>query len=146
MSYRHEEIPAHQIKVGDTVLVGDPLKLVKISKVHSVNGNVYLSEDSGNLRTDLIRCVSGQSKVRRIIHGTATPSEHSHYFKPCPYDQVDVYRVLQLFTVTDPCIQHAVKKLLCAGGRGPKDAAKDIQEAIDALERWKAMRAEEVTK
>ena len=67
--------------------------------------------------------------------------KHSHYFKPVPVGvtHIDVYRVLELFGVTDPCIQHAVKKLLVAGGRGPKDIAKDIQEAIDTLERRMAM-------
>lgn len=69
--------------------------------------------------------------------------KHSHYFKPCPYASIDVYRVLSLFGVTDPCLQHAVKKLLVAGGRGHKDIGKDVQEAIDTLTRWQAMRAEE---
>jgi hypothetical protein len=70
--------------------------------------------------------------------------KHSHYFKACPFESVDVYRVLTLFNVTDPCLQHAVKKLLVAGGRGAgKSINKDIQEAIDTLERWQAMRAEE---
>jgi len=74
------------------------------------------------------------------------PSErkHSHYFKPCPFAEVDVYRVLALFGVTDPCLQHAVKKLLVAGGRGAgKDIGRDVQEAIDTLARWQEMRAEE---
>ena len=72
--------------------------------------------------------------------------KYPHYFKPIPagITHVDVYRVLALFEVTDPCIQHAVKKLLVAGGRGAKDAARDVQEAIDALARWQGMRAEEV--
>ncbi|KGX18827.1 hypothetical protein [Burkholderia pseudomallei] len=69
--------------------------------------------------------------------------KHSHYHKACPYPSIDVYRVLELFKVTDPCIQHAVKKLLVAGGRGQKDIAKDIQESIDTLSRWQEMRAEE---
>lgn len=69
---------------------------------------------------------------------------HSHYFKNVRHlNEVDVYRVLDLFAVTDPCVQHAVKKLLCAGVRGSKPMATDIQEAIDTLERWKAMRAED---
>lgn len=71
------------------------------------------------------------------------PRAHSHYFKPCPFPHIDVYRVLQLFEVTDPCLQHAVKKLLCSGNRGHKDAAKDVQEAIDSLKRWQEMRKEE---
>lgn len=69
--------------------------------------------------------------------------KHNHYYKKVPGEYVDVYRVLQLFEVTDPCIQHAVKKLLVAGQRGVKGLEKDIQEAIDSLERWKEMRIEE---
>lgn len=72
--------------------------------------------------------------------------KHSHYFKDVSKLQtVDVYRVLALFNVVDPCLQHAVKKLLVAGGRGGgKDISRDIQEVIDTLQRWQAMRAEEV--
>lgn len=70
--------------------------------------------------------------------------KHSHYFKDCPFEQIDVYRVLDLFNVADPCIQHAVKKLLVAGGRGAgKDISRDVQEAIDTLNRWVEMRGEE---
>lgn len=68
--------------------------------------------------------------------------KHSHYFKSVEgLKDIDVYRVLQLFNVADPCLQHAVKKLLVAGGG--KDITRDIQEAIDTLKRWQEMRAEE---
>jgi len=71
--------------------------------------------------------------------------KHGHYFKPVPFDHVDVYRVLLLFNVTDPCLQHAIKKLLVAGGRGAgKDITRDVAEAIDTMVRWQEMRAEEV--
>jgi len=69
--------------------------------------------------------------------------KHNHYFKACHYKAIDVYRVLQLFEVIDPCIQHAIKKLLVAGKRGSKSEYKDIREAIDTLERWCEMRIEE---
>lgn len=69
---------------------------------------------------------------------------YDHYFKDVAnLQRVDVYRVLRLFEVTDPCIQHAVKKLLVAGGRGSKDVDKDIQEAMDSLARWQEMRKED---
>ncbi len=72
------------------------------------------------------------------------PRKHSHYFKDCPYAAIDVYRVQVMFNITDPCIAHALKKLLVAGGRGAgKDIAQDIAEAIDSLQRWQDMRAEE---
>jgi hypothetical protein len=48
---------------------------------------------------------------------------------------VDVYDVLRAFNVTDPAIQHAVKKLLCTGIRGHKDTKQDLEEAIQSIER-----------
>lgn len=77
------------------------------------------------------------------IKDKVEPVKHNHYFRPCPYDSVDVYRVLEIFNVTDPCIQHAVKKLLVAGGRGHKDISKDIQDVIDTCVRWQQMKIEE---
>ena len=73
--------------------------------------------------------------------------KHSHYFKPVPVGvtHVDVYRVLQMFDVTCPALQHAAKKILVAGGRGSKDTRKDIQEAIDTLQRKLAMLDEDAT-
>jgi hypothetical protein len=73
-----------------------------------------------------------------------TERKHGHYFKPCPYAVVDVYRVMRMFSITDQALGHALKKLLVAGGRGAgKDINQDVQEAIDTLERWKEMEAEE---
>jgi hypothetical protein len=70
--------------------------------------------------------------------------KHNHYFKKTVHlDAVDVYRVLELFNVTNPCLQHAIKKLLCAGGRGAKDMEQDVQEAMDTLERWQDMQVED---
>ena len=37
----------------------------------------------------------------------------------------------------------ALKKVLAAGKRGAKDDAKDVQEAIDSLQRWQVMREED---
>ena len=77
-----------------------------------------------------------------------SPSQaYSHYYRACPFSGIDVYRILLLFGVTDPCLQAAVKKILIAGGRGGgKDIRQDVQEAIASLQRWQEMRAEEVNK
>lgn len=73
--------------------------------------------------------------------------KHSHYFKDVSHlKYIDVYRVIDLWEIKDPCIQHALKKVLSGGKRGAKDEARDIQEAIDSLERWKAMREEDKCK
>ena len=72
---------------------------------------------------------------------------YSHYKKDISHLKVlDVYRVLELFDVTNPCLQHAVKKLLCSGQRGIKDSDRDINEAIDSLRRYNEMRVEDENK
>ena len=63
--------------------------------------------------------------------------KHGHYYKDViKLKAVDVYMVCKLFGVNDAAISHAVKKLLCSGQRGYKDAEKDIREAIDTLQRY----------
>ena len=63
--------------------------------------------------------------------------KHGHYYKDVSkLKAVDVYMVCKLFGVNDAAISHAVKKLLCSGQRGYKDAEKDIREAIDTLQRY----------
>ena len=68
--------------------------------------------------------------------------KHNHYFKQCPFDKIDVYRVTEIFEVNHPCLQHALKKVLCTGGRGYKSIDVDIQDAIDSLLRWQEMKEE----
>ena len=76
-----------------------------------------------------------------------TNNKHSHYFKDISHlNYIDVYRVIDLFEITNPCIQHALKKLMAAGKRGAKDSARDIQEAIDSLQRLQEMEKENASK
>lgn len=48
---------------------------------------------------------------------------------------VDVYAVLEAFATGSPAIDHAVKKLLCAGTRGAKSLTTDLAEAIVSIQR-----------
>lgn len=62
--------------------------------------------------------------------------QHNHYFKDVSgLHEIDVYMVLKLFNVTDPCLQHIAKKALCAGQRGHKDFKKDLQDILDTAKR-----------
>ena len=73
--------------------------------------------------------------------------KHNHYFKDVSNLKfIDVYRVLDLFNVVNPCVQHAIKKLLCAGQRGVKDERKDIEEAVSSLVRCLEMQTEDEKK
>jgi hypothetical protein len=63
--------------------------------------------------------------------------KYNHYFKEVPKtaSHVDVYWVLLRWAVWNPCVAHAVKKLLNAGQRGSKDFKQDLTEARDSLNR-----------
>lgn len=60
--------------------------------------------------------------------------KHSHYFKEW-HGKIDIYRLTDLFEVKRKPIDHAIKKLVCAGKRGAKDEIKDYEEAIDSINR-----------
>lgn len=72
-------------------------------------------------------------KYNRTIHGVGGTTETA---------VVDVYSVLVAFDVCCPALQHAIKKLLCAGLRGKGDCHQDLWEARDAVDRAIEMEAQ----
>jgi len=63
---------------------------------------------------------------------------HNPYTRPVHgRTHIDVYDVCDIFEVDDPtgASQQAVKKILCAGGRGYKHRIQDLQEAVGAINR-----------
>jgi hypothetical protein len=57
------------------------------------------------------------------------------YDRPCKGTTIDVYDVLQAFEVTNPALQHLIKKALCAGLRGHKDRQQDLNEILESARR-----------
>lgn len=49
--------------------------------------------------------------------------------------EIDIYDVLKAWNVTNPAIQHAIKKLLQPGERGHKDKLTDLREAGKSIDR-----------
>lgn len=85
-----------------------------------------------------------QQAPTAIKMGVNMPTNYPAYFRCVKHlDSLDVYRVLELWGVHHPALQHALKKVLAAGQRGAKSTAQDVQEAIDSLQRWQAMAAED---
>ena len=73
----------------------------------------------------------------------ALVEKYPHYYKDIRHlNIIDIYRFFDLFEVTDPCIQHSLKKMAVGGKRGSKDYEKDIKEAMDTLSRWEYMQEE----
>ena len=73
----------------------------------------------------------------------STP-KHSHYYRDVSeLSAIDVYRLIRLFNVTDPCAQHILKKCLVQGDRGHKDSKRDMQDIRDTANRWLEMYEED---
>ncbi len=72
---------------------------------------------------------------------------HSHYYRNTEHlNQIDIYRIIDLYQVNHPCLQHALKKIICAGERGSKSFETDVREAVKSLDRALQMIAEDCNK
>lgn len=106
------------------------------------DGNDYPDFAEGDLNsTGLIRTEdlisSMKSRNSRRINLAAPKPKINKYtrFIGATHAPVDVYDVLLAFNVTQPAIQHALKKMLAPGQRGVKEEVQDVKEAIQSLER-----------
>lgn len=126
-------------KRGDACAVARFLgEVVTISSIDMATARIELERPDGSKVTMGCAEFADQVAVRPINPAVApAPRKHSLYFRWVGHLQwLDIYRIFQLFNVTDSAIQHAVKKLMAPGGRGAgKDFRRDVQEAIDALQR-----------
>lgn len=57
------------------------------------------------------------------------------YMRKVPKLEIDVYDVLTAWNVTNPAVQHAIKKLLQPGQRGHKSLVQDLEEAALSIKR-----------
>lgn len=71
--------------------------------------------------------------------------KHNHYFHYCPYDKIDIYRLIDVLKITHPCAQHIFKKSAVAGNRGHKDLRRDIEDMRDTAIRWLEMMDEDAS-
>ena len=95
--------------------------------------------DASDWKNSLIERQDVSSRVEQL-RSIEEARKHSHYFKDVSgVDAIDLYHVARLYDIADPALFHAFKKIACAGKRGAKDQAQDVQEAIDALKRWQEL-------
>lgn len=79
------------------------------------------------------------AKVSHLISDKRHRITPSKYTKTIHGISVDVYDVLQAWGVSNPALQHLIKKALQCGQRGHKDNVQDLQDIIDS-----AIRAREL--
>ena len=143
-----------QYELGDTLLITK----APTHKAYRVGTTVEVVEDLGDMwmtDTQVELAYIGSAGIagygfQHVQPTTATPvstvpvvgnPKYNREIKPNVF--VDVYDVLYAFKVTDPCLQHLIKKALAAGQRGHKDARQDLvdirdsaQRALDSYDIW----------
>jgi len=79
-----------------------------------------------------LRQHSGRKYIRRVwatgIGGSGHPQEMG-------FVDVDFYDIVNALAVTNPAVQHALKKLMYCGRRNKGDEVQDLREARDAITR-----------
>lgn len=133
--------------IEDKTDYGKTISFVEAPKTPSIESRILAEKvnTSTAYKLDKESMTATRSPENDFIVNTKL-NKHSHYFKDVSdLDEVDVYRVCDLFEVNDAsgAKQHAIKKLLCSGQRGAKDERKDLEEARDAIIRKLAMMSED---
>lgn len=80
---------------------------------------------------DAVSVNNTHNEVSGIANANTT---RSYYDVTINGTTVDIYDILTAYKVTDHAVAHAIKKLLRLG-KGHKDVATDINEAIASLKR-----------
>ena len=107
-----------------------------MSGVHS-NGDVETLLDELN---DIDESIFGDGFIPKDAATAKQPAiTPSKYTKTIRGVSVDVYDVLQAWGVSNPALQHLIKKALQCGHRGHKDNAQDLQNIIDSAIRAKEL-------
>lgn len=70
-----------------------------------------------------------------LLTPAALVGQWNKYNRQCKGVTIDVYDVLKAFEVTDPALQHLIKKALCTGLRGHKTREQDLQDILDSANR-----------
>lgn len=94
-------------------------------------------EEGGTGETHFDPPLPGPATVRYAARGDSKPAEeHSHYKRSVAgLDFIDPYRIIDLYGITHPGMQHILKKVLIPGGRGHKDFRRDLQDVFDTAQR-----------
>lgn len=110
--------------------------LKSMSGVHSDGDMLALHGELKDVDTNKFEQFVSVEDAAAAKHATITPSK---YTKTIHGVSVDVYDVLQAWGVSNPALQHLIKKALQCGQRGHKGNAQDLQDIIDSAIRAKEL-------
>ena len=111
--------------------VGDRVQLIAYP---SSIGTVLKVSDDGVLARINIDGLGEYDYFTTVIQLSEELKEYEHYKYSYKGIKLDPYRILDIYKITCPAQQHAIKKLLRAGN-SVKELKQDITEVIDTLKR-----------
>lgn len=128
----------NEFNIGDKLLVKRvPVGSEVLDKVVTVVDETYCDRwiTSEVVQFDFIEWgITNGYEFELVVEASSTGNtKYNREIKPGVF--VDVYDVLYAFKVTDPCLQHLIKKALAAGQRGHKDARQDLVDIRDSAQR-----------
>ena len=129
-----EEEQKTKIKIGDVVRIKQDPAYIEVIGYNEVLNLWYGKYYGGSLSGTFIDF--DIKDVTSLLDGAAKEQKPKNkYHRDLKGVTVDVYDVLKAFEVTDPALQHLIKKALCAGLRGHKNKDQDLQDILDSAKR-----------
>lgn len=104
---------------------------------HYYAGRISAIEGAGDIVIAIRIPVNDEQDLSDCIGAPEADNKYLHEIKPGVF--VDVYDVLMAWNVTNPALQHLIKKALQAGSRGHKSREQDLQDIIDSAIRAKEL-------
>lgn len=138
----HEEVEdAYRLAADDV----DSLSNVEIIAQREPITNVTVNISAPCGEDDLNECIGaadsrvkvGELHIDGKEHAAFLVSKYHREIKPGVW--VDIYDVLKAWNVTNPALQHLIKKAAQPGGRGHKTLEQDMQDIIDSAIRAKEL-------
>nr|DAE34154.1 MAG TPA: hypothetical protein [Caudoviricetes sp.] len=98
-------------------------------------GRIEVIEGCGDVVIAYREPINDEQDLNECIGAPEADNKYLREIKPSVF--VDVYDVLMAWNVTNPALQHLIKKALQAGERGHKSREQDLQDIIDSAIRAK---------
>ena len=100
-------------------------------------GRIEVIEGCGDVVIAYREPITDEQDLNDCIGAPEADNKYLHEIKPGIF--IDVYDVLMAWNVTNPALQHLIKKALQAGDRGHKSREQDLQDIIDSAIRAKEL-------
>lgn len=100
-------------------------------------GRIEVIEGCGDVVIAYREPIADEQDLNECIGSPEADNKYLREIKPGIF--IDVYDVLMAWNVTNPALQHLIKKALQAGDRGHKSREQDLQDIIDSAIRAKEL-------